>query len=421
MPPEPSLSRRDRLPPRVLPLLYLGAAHLSLAAAFAVIAVDPAGVAGFFYHPRLILVVHLVTLGWITSSILGAVYLVGPMALGTPMPAEPSDWGSFALYLLGYSGVAFHFGIEELSGVGLSAVLVLLAVGRIGVKLLLGLSASRVPAAVQAHFALAFLNFAGAAFMGMLLAFNKLFSFLPGYVLANVFAHAHLAVLGWATMMVFAAGYRLLPMLLPAAMPQGKGVWTSAAVFEAGVVGLFVASLLQSPWRKAFAVLTVAGIGAFFVQVRWMTRNRRPPPKKLKRPDWGVLHAMTALGYLGLSAVLGLVLVFTETSSAPLVLVYGTCGLVGFLSQMIVGVSSRLLPIYSWLRASADSPPAFSPHDLPDRRLQAAAFLLWAAGVPALAAGLFLDRTGIVGLGGWLLLAAVAAGGASGVRALYST
>ena len=60
------------LPARWIPLLYLGFAHISLATAFAVIAADPSGVTGFYYHPRLVAVVHMVTLGWISSSILGA-------------------------------------------------------------------------------------------------------------------------------------------------------------------------------------------------------------------------------------------------------------------------------------------------------------------------------------------------------------
>ena len=53
----------DFLPSRGLPLLYLAVGLASLAGAFAVVAVDPAGIVGFFYHPRMLAVVHLVTLG----------------------------------------------------------------------------------------------------------------------------------------------------------------------------------------------------------------------------------------------------------------------------------------------------------------------------------------------------------------------
>ena len=50
------------------------------------------------------------------------------------------------------------------------------------------------------------MNFWFAASMGVLIAYDKVAHFLPGLVLSNVFAHAHLAALGWATMMVVGVG-----------------------------------------------------------------------------------------------------------------------------------------------------------------------------------------------------------------------
>lgn len=81
------------MPARWPPLLYLGFAHLGLAGAFAVAAVDPRGLGGFFYHPRMLAVTHLVTLGWISASILGSIYIVGPLAFRTPLPARRADFG----------------------------------------------------------------------------------------------------------------------------------------------------------------------------------------------------------------------------------------------------------------------------------------------------------------------------------------
>ena len=52
---------------------------LGLACLFA--ACWPDAVAGFFYHAWLIGLVHLVTLGWISFSILGTIYIVAPLAL----------------------------------------------------------------------------------------------------------------------------------------------------------------------------------------------------------------------------------------------------------------------------------------------------------------------------------------------------
>ncbi len=78
---------RAHLPPRLLPVLCFGAAHVALALAFGAVALDPRGVSGFFHHSRMLGIVHLVTLGWITASILGSLHLVGPIALRMWIPA----------------------------------------------------------------------------------------------------------------------------------------------------------------------------------------------------------------------------------------------------------------------------------------------------------------------------------------------
>ena len=411
----PVEKRRARLP-GLLPVLYFGLAHLALAVAFGETALQPHKVAGFFYHPRMIAVVHLVTLGWISASILGALHLVGPMALRTPMPARRLDYWAFAAYLLGSSGVVAHFWIEEFTGVAWSGLLVTLVFFHVGRKLLPALKAAPVPPEIRLHFVLAFANVGLAALFGALLGLNKHLPFLGGRALTHAYGHAHLAALGWATMMVFAAGYRLLPMLLPAAMPRGAGVWASAVLLELGALGLFLGFIFQSRLLPLAAVLAAAGIGAFLFQLLWMRRHSRPPPRGLVRPDLGVVQALCALAYLGLACGLGLVLAFLpETSEASLRLaaVYGVFGLIGFLSQMVVGVSARLLPIFARLIAGDWSATPPTPHQLPDRRLQAATFGLWTLGVPVLAAGFWLDRTWIVGAGGWILLAGVIASTAS--------
>jgi hypothetical protein len=89
------------MPARWLPLLYLGFAHACLAAALAVAALDPRGVSGFFYHPRMLAVAHLVTLGWISASILGSIYIVGPLAFRMPLPARSADFAAFGAFVVG--------------------------------------------------------------------------------------------------------------------------------------------------------------------------------------------------------------------------------------------------------------------------------------------------------------------------------
>lgn len=402
----------DFLPARWIPLLYLGLAHASLAAAFAVVAVDPGGVAGFYYHPRLVAVVHMVTLGWISGSILGALYVVGPLAFRTSLLARRGDYVAFWSFAIGVLGMVSHFWIDSLSGMSWSALLVVASLGHVGARVVRGLRSAPVPAEARLPVVLAFMNVLTAGVMGILLGINKISPFLPASQLMSVLGHAHLAVVGWAVMMVMGVGYRLLPMILPAAMPRGFWPHAATALTQVGALGVFLAFLAGGRWVFVFAPFAVAGIVLFLTQVLRMARNRRPPPAEMPRPDLSLGHAIQALVYLALSAAAGLYLAFSETTETTLrvAMAYGVFGLVGFLSQMVVGVAGRLLPLYGWLWGFADrdhveSPPSL--HLVPSRLLQGLVLLLWTVGVPALAGGLALDRNALISSGAGALGVAV--------------
>jgi hypothetical protein len=406
-----SSTPRTQLPPRLLPVLYFAVAHVALIVAFGAVATDPRSVSGFFYHPRMLGIVHLITLGWITASILGSLYLVGPIALRMWIPATWLDYTAFALVLIGIVGMVSHFWLQEYGGMAWSAITVGAGIIAVGVHIALRLRHASLPRAVSAHIVLAFFNVLGAATLGALIGFDKVYQFLPGVVLANVFAHAHLAALGWATMMVIGVSYRMLPMILPAAMPSGSRLWISAILLQTGVSGLFVTLLRRGPFAWIFALAIVGGLAAFLSQVGWMLRRRRPRPPGLRVPDPAVLHAGASFVSLVIAAALGVWLTIAESSASTLrvTMAYGVFGLVGFLAQMIVGMEGRLLPIFAWYWAYATSGSkgsVASPHDMSWRGGQEVVFVLWLFGVPALAGGLAFDAVPFVGAGAWCLLAA---------------
>ena len=345
---------RTQLPPRLLPVLYFGIAHVAFALACLAVALDPRGVSGFFYHSRMLAIVHLVTLGWITASILGSLYIVGPVALRVWIPATWPDYTAFAFVLIGIAGMVAHFWVQEYGGMAWSAISVAIGIIVVGVHITLCLRHASLPRAISAHIMLAFLNILAAATLGVLIGFDKVYHFLPGFVLANVFAHAHLAALGWATMMVVGMAYRLLPMILPAAMPSGPRLWLSAVLLQAGVTGLFVTLLWRGPFAWIFALTIVGGLAAFLSQVVWMLRRPRPRPPKMRTPDPATLHAGAAFVWLAVASVLGVWLTVAEPSPNTLrvAMAYGVFGLVGFLAQIVVGMEGRLLPIFAWYWAS---------------------------------------------------------------------
>jgi len=402
---------RAGLPPRLLPLLYFAPAHIALTLAFAALAIDPYGFAGFFYHARMIAVVHLVTLGWITASILGALYLVAPIALRTTLPARWPDYLAAGLVWIGVAGMVAHFWIAEYSGMAWSGATVAGGVLLVGARAAGPLRRAAIPRAVRVHVALAFLNFGVASTIGVLLGIQRMHPVLPGFGLPYVFGHAHLAAVGWATMMVVGVGYRLLPMVLPARMPSGRTLYATAVLLEAGVLGLIVTLSFRLSGARVFAATIVAGLLVFLLHVVWMLRHPVPRPPAFRTPDPAVLHAAAAFVSLACACGLGLWLVFAETTAATLRIAtaYAVLGLVGFLAQMVVAMEGRLLPIFAWywaFEATGRRGPVVPPHDMPWRGGQYAVFALWLAGVPWLAAGLALDAGAAVRAAASCLLAA---------------
>lgn len=404
-----SSSAATKLPPRGLPFVYFGFAHLCLLVALSAVTLDPRGVAGFFYHDRILAVVHLITLGWISSSILGSLYIVGPVALRTPLPATRLDRWAAALVIVGVSGMVSHFWLSEFTGMAWSGGMVAAGFTLVATRVVPPVLRAPIAVAVKLHVALAFFNILGAACAGVLLGFDKAYHFLPGFVLANVFAHAHLAALGWATMLVMGVAYRMLPMVLPSAVPSGPMPLVGAVLVQIGTVGLFVTLIARSPWSLLFGTIAVLGLLTFLTRIGWMLRHRRSAPPAHPHPDHSVWHALVAFGYLGLGMTVGLTLLVAEPTEWTLraALAYGVFGLVGFLAQLIVGIEMRLLPLLAWYWEFAGTNfegPTMSPHAMPDRWLQGLTFYLWLVGVPAVAGGLFLDATTMLAAGALALL-----------------
>jgi hypothetical protein len=401
-----------KAPERLLPLLYLGTAHVAFALACLFAASWPQAVAGFFYHAWLVGLVHLVTLGWISFSILGAIYIVGPLALRMAMPGRRLDYIAYACAVLGLVGMVGHFWIQQYAGMAWSAGAVAAGVLYMTGRIVAGVRCAKMQPAVKLHIVLACVNFWLAASMGLLIAIDKVAHFLPGFVLDNVFAHAHLAALGWATMMVVGVGYRLLPMTFPSKMPSGRSMYASAVLLETGVLGLFTTLLIRSAWTLVFGVAIVAGLMVFAAHVVWMRRRLVPKPAGAHKVEFGILHAVNAALSLAAAAALGLTLLLVPQSPRSLqaAAAYGVLGLIGFLAQMVVAMEARLLPMVTWFwaySASGYREPPPSPHAMRERSLQAIVFLGWTIGVPALTAGMFLASARLVSLGAWALLIGV--------------
>ncbi len=405
----------DRAPTSAIPIAYFALAHAALLVAFGTLAIRPDLPGASFYHPKLVALVHLITVSWITGSILGALHIVAPLALGLPLPVGRTDWVMFGSFAIGVAGMVAHFWIGTYEGMAWSAGMVTLAVVWIGARVVRGLPRADAPWPVSLHVVLAFANFLAAAAAGVLIGLNQARGFL-GSPMAIMFAHLHLAAVGWATMMVFGLAYRLIPMFLPAAMPKGPRLAASAVLLEAGVIVLAWALAAGLPWTAAGALLIAGAFASFALVIRRTLAHRMPRPPALPRRDWSVWQSHAAMLWLLTAIACGIALAIGVPDEwfLPVVWVYGVAGLVGFLAQMVVGMQGRLVPLYAWYRSRAargGAPPDWAANALPSAGPARVIFLLWAAGVPLLAWGLAANDAAVIALAGALLAAGLGVNG----------
>jgi hypothetical protein len=272
---------------------------------------------------------------------------------------------------------------------------------------------------VKLHYRLAFCNVVAAGGLGMLLGLRRLvpLPFLTAGPLDNLYAHAHLAALGWATMTVFGSAYRLLPMMLPSAPPPPAITAGSAVLLEVSVAGLVTSFVAGLGGIGAFAAIGAAAVLWFLGVAGWMLRHRRRPGPALPRFDPTRANALQAIGYLTLTTALGVALAMAPRSDDTLRLakVYAACGLLGFMGTMILGVAGRHVPVLIWTHRlrQAGELPSLSPYRLRRRSIDALELGAWSLGVPLLALGLWSEEPAPLRIAACLLLTAVAAGAAN--------
>jgi cbb3-type cytochrome oxidase subunit 1 len=157
-----------------LPLRYLVAATAAFLLAGASLPWLARELAGHYYQPRILALVHTVTLGWITLTIMGASYQIIPIVLERRVWSERLGRWQFVLLVTGTLGMIGHFFIGEWSGLVWGAGLV--AVGTVAhlVNAVMSIRGLRPWTFTARLIALALTGFAMTLVFGLALAVNRL-------------------------------------------------------------------------------------------------------------------------------------------------------------------------------------------------------------------------------------------------------
>ena len=406
-------------PSVTLPLRFMVTGMLSLFTGVILLVLRPEMLATYHYNQYVIATAHLFVLGWICTIVMGAMYQLVPVALETRLYSERLAAWQFAFHLVGFCGMVWmfwtwnmkqvgHFGSVLTFGVGLFvyniartllrvprwnviATAVASALGWLSLAVCAGLTIAVGKCSYESSSVLAPGNPFGALLHGLksVAMFTARFD-----QIGAMHAHAHLGALGVFVMLIVGISYKLVPMFTLSELQSPRRAHASVALLNAGLLGSFITILLRHPFKFAFALLVVAGLACYGLELIAILRAR-----KRRSLDWGLKSFLTAISLLAPLSVLGLVLSWPglplTALTGRLENLYGFLALAGVISFAIIGMFYKIIPFLVWYGSYSTQiglrkVPSLA--DLYSPGLKAAGYWTYVAGLAATSTAIVLGN-----------------------------
>lgn len=389
-------SAHQRLLPESISLRFFGTAVLAHAVAWLGVVMVADDIPSYFGGPGPVAsAFHLLTVGVLLTTALGASLQMLPVALGRAAPHSGLCHAIYLLLLLGAVAlitgfVSFRFQILA-AGAAALALAALLYIGAI-VAILRG--ATGLPL-VRSHVwgALACLGL--GVIVALLLALDYGRAILPDHRTAAMI-HMTLVAFGFLGMLALGLSQILVPMFVIAEPAEGSRLPVAAEYLALAGVIIAAGGLLigQSALVAVAAALGLAALGCHATGVEQTLagrmRRRLGGEFQLIRLSW--LMAATALV---IAAGLALDLL-PETAPA----LFGFLTLFGWLLSLVVGVQQRILPFLGSMHVLRAKGRPIAPTKLVNERCLQIHRWCHVAALAMVAAGILAAAPTVIRLGG---------------------
>jgi hypothetical protein len=388
-----SLNSRNA-PALDLPARFMGLAIASLAIAVLSAPWTLPLMQGQFNGFRLLALVHLMTLGFVGSMIIGASYQLVPVALQVPLFSVTLGRMSFPFYLGGL--VLFLTGLlrEWLPGLAIGGSLLGIAFA-LYIVIIVG-TFIRAPHkdAIAWHIVLGSVLSGLGMVLGVMLAFNKGNGFLAGRLLDVLAAHIIVMLVGWVTITYTGVAYRLVGMFtLAEKHVSERQAWMALGLFGGGTTLLALRFMPGLPAMAGWAgaAMILGGGVLFSAQLRRMYRKRMRRTFDIHMPFAIASAAMLLIA--ALSLLVGLIL--GSTPADPLWMATGWLVIFGMVSTAIQGFFYKISTFLVWLKRYAPvagTQPVPRLEEMYSRTVGMTGFWLWSAAIGAGWLALMLEQ-----------------------------
>jgi hypothetical protein len=377
---EPSQIAGKMSPPYKMVRKYIIASIAGFVTLTLLIFINAGSIQGFYFQPELLGLTHIATLGWITMIIFGAMFQLVPVVLQVKLFSVKLAEAQFWIFLIGLTGMVISFFQFDTYLLAVFASLVSIAMLIFIFNITASMTKVKEWNITGTYIAAALVYLFFTVVAGIMMAINLYHPYFKTNHLEYLKLHAHLAFVGWVSMVIMGVSYKLIPMF---SLSHGFSLKPAKWVFGFINAGLILLTIeYHLPERTIMlpvgALFIAAGNLVFFYQVYLIMKNR-----VRKNLDVGLTYSMLSFGIMIIVTLLGLFLVL-ENLLKPvyfekLSLIYGYLILFGYFSLIIVGQMYKIVPFLVWFHkfsAKVGLEPVPSLKDMYNEKLARFEFIM---------------------------------------------
>jgi hypothetical protein len=328
----------SQTPPLWVPLRFFLTAPLFLLVAGLALVFAQDDLFATRWRPEMLALTHLLTLGFLSMCMLGAVQQLVPVLAGVVLPwPERFSQVLYGLWTPGtvllVSGMAWGWPWAMPAGAALLGMAVLLFVAICGHALWRSTSGHDTIRAMG----LALLGLLGSVALALWLLLQNRWQVPLAHPLTRL--HIGWASLVWIAVLIMGVAYQVVPMFqLTSPYPR----WLRRALAPMVVGALLLWTLWPAAW---VSVLPVGLLAGFALTTLWLQHHRRRRVSDVTLDFWRI--AMLSLLMAGLAWLFWLV-----SPSGRLEVVIGVLFLAGFAIAAVNGMLYKIVPFLIWLHLS---------------------------------------------------------------------
>ena len=299
--------------------------------------------------PRTVAITHAAVIGWIATTIMGAVYQLGPVVVGGKLLWERLARFQFVVHCLAVAWFVLAVRAWNTEMMAVAGVLLALSFTLFVVNASACVIQAKARSVTRAYLAAGLVFLAAAFSLGLTYAMTLRHLWFP-ITLGRLSAHAHIGLVGFIGLTLMGVSYQLVPMFAVVQHARQR-LGRSALIVTVASLVVFALGVGAGagPWlRVALAAAMAVGPSLWAIDQVHLLRNRGK--RRLDVQGYGTYLSVVFLGVtvaLGLGAAWGTPATPND-EPARWLLAYGIAGVGGWAGLSLVGNSYKILPFLLW-------------------------------------------------------------------------